>query len=455
MTKKIILATTLCGLLGTLQADSLKEAFENSKVSGEFKAFYINRSYDFNYKDDVDRDALAIGTTLNFKTGTVNGFDFGMTFYNASKLDGRSDVAGENDNTLLGPNGDNYTVLGQAYLGYKIGNTSVKLGRQAINNPFAAPNNFRLLPNTFEGITLENKDVKDLTLGLAHISKVQTNGFANSVPTGGNLDTTSSMTRLGLLYGFGIGYKVGEFESLDKVILGQNSTESTNGMTYVSASYNGFAGAKISAWDYYIHDIMNIFTARASYKTAISGVKTSLAGFVTKQSDVGDNLLGKAFGDKEIDSTQVGFTTKGTLSNGFGVNFAYTKTLESEGSVLDGGIINTFGGANTYIISQGALHSNFGDTDAYMVGLNYHFKPLTGIDLLAMTKYFQYDIGEANGYMSGHAWTTKEIDFDFIYNYSKAVTLRFRANYPREWLELSDGKKLGFDEYRLIAYYRF
>ena len=442
-------------ILSVSNASELNKAFENGKVWGEIKIFYINRSYDYNYKDDYKRDSLAIGGTLGYKTAPLNGFDFGVTFYSANKLDKKSSVAKENDNTLLGKDGENYTVLGQTYLEYKGDKSSVKVGRQLINTPFMAPNNFRLLPNTFEGVVYKNNKLKDTTISLAHITKIQVNGFANSVPTGGNLSPTSAMSKLGLLYGFGTGYKIGEFESLDKVVLGQNSTKNTNGMTYASLCYSGVKGYNISMWDYYLHDIMNIFTTRIFHKRSINKTKVTIMGFYTKEKDVGKNLLAKAMGDSDIDSTQFGFFNKYTWDNGFGVNLAYTKTLKSDDSVLDGGIINPFGGANTFIISQGALHSNFGDTNSYMFGLNYYFKPLYGIDLLAMTKYFQYDIGKSNGYMSGNSWTTKELDFDFIYKYDKKLMVRFRANYPREWLKLTNGNKLSFDEYRLIVQYRF
>jgi len=90
-----------------------------------------------------------------------------------------------------------------------------------------------------------------------------------------------------------------------------------------------------------------------------------------------------------------------------------------------------------------------------MAGIDYQLKPLTGIDLLAMVKYFEYDIGEFNGYQSGKSWKTKEVDLDFIYKVTKNFKLRARANFPRDWFDLGGTTQLSFDEYRLIAYYRF
>jgi len=469
MLKKSLLAAAVLITSSSLGADSIKDAFAQGKVSGELKSFYINRSYDWGdgfAKDPsgYTRDGLSVGGHLNYNTASYYGFDVGATFYTTNKIDPNSDKPYENDPTLFkldaGGYPEGYTVLGESYINYNIAKTKLSFGRLSINTPFAAPNNFRMLPNTFEGLVARSSDVKDLFFELGHITKIQANGFANSVPVkDGVLNPDSSLTRLSLLYGFGPGYRVGEFEDIAKVFLGQNSHESTAGMTYAHLKYTGVKGLNISVWDQYIHDIMNIAIARVSYKTEISKVKTYASIFYTVQADVGDNLLGKAFGDvngdKDINSKQYGAMFKAGLANGLGIDLRYVNTAASEGSVLDGGIINAMGGANPYIISQGALHANFGDTSSYMAGLDFQLKPLMGIDLLSMVKYFKYDIGESNGYFTGHAWTTDEIDLDFIYKVTKNFKLRARANFPRDWLDIGGEKTLSFDEYRLIAYYSF
>lgn len=464
MKKRSLILAALLSAGVSVSADTLQEAFAQGKVTGELKSFYINRSYDWDSGFGKDpssytRDGLSIGGHINYNTAKYYGFDAGATFYTTNKIDDKSDNAYENDNTLFGSDGGGYSVLGEAYIGYAAGETTVKLGQQSINTPFAAPNNFRMLPNTFEGIVVKNGDVTDTKFELGHITRVQTNGFANSVMTDSELDITNSLARLSLLYGFGPGNKVGEFENIADVYLGSTNKESTAGMTYLNAKYTGVKDFTFSLWDQYIHDIMNIVVAKASYKGKLSEINTSASIFYTKQDSVGDNLLGKAFdsgsGSLDVDSSQYGAMLKASLDNGLGIDLRYVNTPASEGSVLDGGIINALGGANPFIISQGALHANLGDTVSYMAGVDYQLKPLTGIDLLAMVKYFEYDIGKNNGYQSGYAWKTKEIDLDFIYKVTKNFKLRARANFPRDWIDLGNDKTMSFDEYRLIASYKF
>nr|WP_321265783.1 OprD family outer membrane porin [uncultured Sulfurimonas sp.] len=465
MKKRSLILAALLSSSASVSADTIEEAFKDGKVQGELKSFYINRTYDWDSGFGKDpsfysRDGLSVGGHLGYQTASYYGFDAGATFYTTNKVDNKADNPDKNDNTIFGSDGGGYSVLGEAYISYSAGKTSLRVGQQSINTPFAAPNNFRMLPNTFEGVVIKNSDVTDTKFELGHITRIQTNGFANSVPvTNGVLDSTNSLTRLSLLYGFGPGYRVGEFTSIADVYLGSTNKKSTAGMTYLNATYTGFKGVKLELWDQYIHDIMNIVVVKASYKGKLSDINTFASVFYTKQDDVGDNLLGKAFNtagkDKDVDATQYGAMLKASLDNGLGIDLRYVNTPASKGSVLDGGIVNALGGANPFIISQGALHANLGDTASYMAGVDYNFKPLTGIDLLSMVKYFEYDIGKYNGYQSGNAWTTKEVDFDLIYQATKDLKLQARGSFTRDWLDLGATKTLSFNEYRLIAYYAF
>lgn len=465
MKKRSLILAALLSAGVSVSADTVEEAFAQGKVQGELKSFYINRSYDWGSgfarnPSSYTRDGLSVGGHLGYQTAKYYGFDAGATFYTTNKMDNKSRNSYENDYTLFGADDNGYSVLGEAYIGYTAGKTSVRVGQQSINTPFAAPNNFRMLPNTFEGVVVKNSDITDTKIELGHITRVQTNGFANSVPVTNNiLNPNDSMTRLSLLYGFGPGYQVGEFENIANVYLGQSNTKDTAGMTYLNATYTGFDSVKLELWDQYIHDIMNIVVLRASYKGKLSSVNTFASVFYTKQDSTGDNLLGKAFdtgsGALDVDSSQYGAMLKASLDNGLGIDLRYVNTPASAGSVLDGGIVNALGGANPFIISQGALHANLGDTTSYMAGVDYNFKPLTGIDLLSMIKYFEYDIGKYNGYQSGYAWTTKEVDFDLIYKVTSKFKLQARGSFTKDWLDMGGTKTLSFDEYRLIAYYAF
>ncbi len=60
-------------------------------------------------------------------------------------------------NYLLDPEGNSYTLLNLASIGYRTDAFEGSLGRIFFDTPFADPDDFRLLPNSFEGFTLDYK----------------------------------------------------------------------------------------------------------------------------------------------------------------------------------------------------------------------------------------------------------------------------------------------------------
>ena len=56
---------------------------------------------------------------------------------------------------LLQPNGDGFSVLGQAWAKVRAGPATATLFRQALQLPFINGNDSRMIPNTFEAYQLE------------------------------------------------------------------------------------------------------------------------------------------------------------------------------------------------------------------------------------------------------------------------------------------------------------
>ncbi len=49
-------------------------------------------------------------------------------------------------------------VLAQAYIKYNISKTSIKVGRQIFESFLTKSNDTKMIPNTFEGYTIESKE---------------------------------------------------------------------------------------------------------------------------------------------------------------------------------------------------------------------------------------------------------------------------------------------------------
>ncbi|MER2490717.1 alginate export family protein [Catenovulum sediminis] len=136
--KKSKLALTLASLIGTglisspaMAADSLAEAFKEGKATGDLRLRY--ESVD----DASSANALTFRTRLGFKTADLNGFTGFVEFEDNRVVAGVDEYkvppAGKtepSDKSVI-PDPE-FTELEQAYIAYKSGGFSAKLGRQVL-----------------------------------------------------------------------------------------------------------------------------------------------------------------------------------------------------------------------------------------------------------------------------------------------------------------------------------
>jgi len=104
-------------------AEDLNSMFENGKASGQIREFSINRAveYSSSAKTDYTRSANAIGGHLKFVTDDYKGLSLGTAFYTTNGFANPtvSDTV-KIDPTLGGPNNDSSSILGEAFVKFKI-----------------------------------------------------------------------------------------------------------------------------------------------------------------------------------------------------------------------------------------------------------------------------------------------------------------------------------------------
>ncbi|MBV5278853.1 MAG: hypothetical protein J0647_07465 [Campylobacteraceae bacterium] len=170
MTQIVKLSLVASVLLATsVFADTLEEAFKASKVMGEIKAEYAYSN--FFGKTSFD-DVSVIGGSLNIVTGQYYGLN-GTTFQTSHLPD--IDSTGGVFKDDLEAQG---SVLSEAYINYKISNTSLKAGRQYIYTPLISTSldgksSETLLKDSFEGYILTNTDIPNTTFVAGYVSKYQ------------------------------------------------------------------------------------------------------------------------------------------------------------------------------------------------------------------------------------------------------------------------------------------
>jgi hypothetical protein len=157
--------------------DSFQEMFTKGLVYGRLRM----NSFHWDWKDDdkyTDNYALGLGGSLVYKTGRLNGLSGTVGLYtsqnpfmtmdpeNAGSLKAGKDTLSRYDVKAQGQYG--LTVLGESYLQYDTGKTKVKFGRQMFHTVFTKSNDTKMIPNTFDGISVDSKSIPNSRLQLAY-----------------------------------------------------------------------------------------------------------------------------------------------------------------------------------------------------------------------------------------------------------------------------------------------
>ena len=448
MKKQILLSMALLGTFSSVNgAENVATMFSEGKVSGQIREFSISRDVSYtNSTKDYTRDANAIGGYLKFETANLYGLSLGTAFYTTNGFANDSDKTDYKvvDPTLLGPDNKSYSLLGEAYLQYKIGNTTFKAGRQKLNTPMAGADDARMVPNLFEAYVLTNSDIKDTTLVAAQITKFAQGTFGRAYD-GGILSATSGYSAVDSKD------QVGSFINMGTYAIGKK----TDGVSVVAAVYKGVENLKIQLWDYYAHDILNAIYGQADFKwncLLSDSVKPFVSAQIIKESDVGDKLLG------DIAGMYWGAKLGAKVEN-FTAYVAYSATSENDAAdAADGAtanaIISPWGGMPAFTQGMVTRHVFLAGTKASKVAASYNFKAF-GPDLSTTLYYANYAMAENNGYTYGDA---TEAGFDFIYKPKavKGLNLRLRGNFADDF-NVADitGDTVGWSEYRFIANYSF
>jgi len=131
-------------------------------ISGQIRSYYFSRLTGSPTKDN--QNAYSLGGILNVSTAPVpGGFSATASLFYANSLG----INGRNnstiDSTLMGT-GPTLASVGQAYLQYRNRFLLLRAGDQIIKTPWMGPRDSRMFPQTYQGVYLAVKPVKNLTL---------------------------------------------------------------------------------------------------------------------------------------------------------------------------------------------------------------------------------------------------------------------------------------------------
>lgn len=427
--------------------DDLSSMFTEGKTSGQFRTFYVDRQYQGGSGSTTHRNDLAVGGHLKFETAAFAGLSLASSFYTSNSIKW---LAYDVQDPSLTNNGENYSVLGEAYVNINLASygtkTNAKLGYQRYDTPMMGSDDARMTPNTFSAYKLTNTDVDGLKFQLAHIDAIAYGSFSN-IYSGGILGATSGYPALAKPGS-------GKYHNLGQITVGKDTAGVTNAQLTYTAKHFHVKVSNDYAWDMYNTLYAELGTSWDCLLN--SNIHPFVKAQVIKQNSVGDKLMGNIAGTGKIDSLYWGAKV-GAKYAGFAAYVAYSQTGANDAnsdSSYENAIVSQFGGMPAYTQGMVTRHQFLAGTKATKYAAVYNFKSL-GVNLSTAAYYATFDMDANSGY--GVERTASEPGFDIKYYPAsvKKLQLRFRGNFPRKFVEGTAGSDTGWDEYRLIANYNF
>ena len=268
-------------ILSVVTAASLVSANEEGeKFSGEARL-----GYQYTDVETEDSSEVAFGVQLNYESARYMGLSVGGTLQGVL-LDETPDILGI-------PFGDSqnesYGILNELYLKGVWGGSTVIVGRQILETPYADSDDIGMVPNRFEAATYINSDIPDTTIVLSHVRSWS--GVDAPVPE--------------------------EFTKMN----------GSDGVQVLGIEYAGIENLDLQGWYYFANDLVDIAYLEGTYGVALDAFELSFGAQYSRQDyDGGDN------------NDIFGISLEGTHApSGLGLAVAYNQT---DGIAAD----NFFGG---------------------------------------------------------------------------------------------------------------
>ncbi|HET9481011.1 MAG TPA: OprD family outer membrane porin [Candidatus Polarisedimenticolia bacterium] len=124
----------------------------DADLRAHFRTYYFNRTK----PDDTVNEALAFGGWIGLRSGWfLDTFSLGATLYGSAPLHAPDDRDGT---LLLKPGQEGYYVPGEAWAAFRYKDYALLKGyRQLVDVGYVNPQDNRMTPNTFEGVTVSGK----------------------------------------------------------------------------------------------------------------------------------------------------------------------------------------------------------------------------------------------------------------------------------------------------------
>ncbi len=391
--KKTLLPITIA-LSSLFAADSFDGVLKDSKISLDTRVFYFDRSNA--NSNHTAAQALTAGGIAKVETGSYYGLQLGLAGY-GSYLVGLTDRAdGAGSSLLESGTNDNLSFVGESYIKYTYGKTSLQVGNQRLFTPLANDHDLRLLPATYQAAVVRSRELDDTLLEAGWIGRYS--GFCSKFDKFNNMETTWG----------------------DK------------GLTYFYVENSSIKNSKI----------------RAQYAKAVDDAKISSTGYTDyryldmKYSITKDSFVAGQYGGNDYKTTKDSHMYGATA----GVNFDYIDTAIVYNKITDNNFKAIESGEMYTDWQQG--YANYEPSEA--VGGYIVLKPMQNLTVkLGRVNV----IAKENSVKDGFSETLTDI----WYKFDASNKLRIRYSFKDESNSANHLATPSLDrtDFRVVYYYSF
>ncbi|MEA2048115.1 MAG: OprD family outer membrane porin [Campylobacterota bacterium] len=381
--------------------DTFGEMFSEGIYYGRLRF----NSFGYKWNEELQIDGVkirenhaiaALGGSLIYRSAYLNGFGVGAGFYVSSaagtlddseaylykagkgafsRYDYRTDAT------------DSLYTFAQAYLEYRYEESSLKLGRQIFESFLTKSNDTKMIPNTFEGVTLQSKSLPKTSLKMAYMTRQKLrdhSDFHHLLAVGDDENDPYTRYTENDDSAMHFGLKLSELEARgieDRLIIAEVKNETIENLTLhvnytavpdLIASGMMQADYRLSVWDWSVIPAVRVMYQFDDGAGAIGGanLKTVTEGYSNPSS------LDAALYGARVDVVQ----------DALKLRFGYTKVADK------GDIIAPWRGFPTGGFTRAMAQYNwYANTESYMMQLDYEFEDIEEFKVISRFSIQDFD----------------------------------------------------------------
>ncbi len=343
-----------------------------------------------------DHVIAAFGGSLIYRTAYLNGFSIGTGFYATSAVGSLDDSeaylykSGKdafNRYGYLTDGNKNLYTFAQAYLEYRNENISIKAGRQIFESFLTKSNDTKMIPNTFEGLTLHNHDILGSSFKMAYLTrqKLRDHSDFHHVLAAGDLDSDpyaifSENDDAAMHFGLQKS-KLKARGIQDRLIVAEAKNISIENLT-LKMNYTA------------VPELVSSAMIQANYRFKLADWSVIPALRYMQQFDDGAGAIGGAnlktltqgYSDPNSLDTALYAARVDVVQDEFKLRFGYTKIADK------GDIVAPWRGFPTAGFTRAMAQYNwYANTESYMVQLDYEFEDISEFKVISRFAVQDFD----------------------------------------------------------------